>query len=48
MTPQRLQDLKAKLAKLSPEGRQRVMKAVRASMDVREFKAKMAKPKDSA
>lgn len=38
MTPQRLQELKAGLAKLSPEAQRRVMKAVRASMDVQQFK----------
>ena len=49
MTPQKLQELKAKLAKLSPAEQQRVKKAVRASMDVQQHKARMAnKPKPSA
>lgn len=38
MTPQRLQELKAKLAKHSPEAQKRILKAAKASRDVTQFK----------
>lgn len=41
MNPKKLQELKALLAKLSPEAQQRVLKAVKAQMELKEFKKAM-------
>lgn len=35
---EKLQEIKAKLAKLSPEAQRRILKAVKASRDVQKFK----------